>query len=199
MNDRPVAAGKSSLDLIDIDRTFAVFDLKPGMVFLDLACGAGRYSLEAARRHGDGLRIHAVDLWHDGIEQLKTEIAARGFTGIIPLRADIRKDIALENASIDSCLLATILHDLSQRERVAVIRQTVRLLKPGGDLNIIEFKKIACGPGPPLAIRLDAEDIDDLLSAFGFVKTTEIDAGEFTYQLKYRLEGRPQAGAAVFS
>ena len=188
MSNKPVAAGKSSIDLIDIDKVFDAFDLKPHSTFLDMACGVGRYSLEAARRHGHRINIHAVDLWQEGIAQLQSEIAAQNITTIKPLLADIRTEIDLDDNSIDSCLLATILHDLAEQEQKAVVRQSARLLKPGGTLNIVEFKKVDFGPGPPIKIRLNEHDIDTLVSPFGYKKVNAIDAGEFTYHLRYQYK-----------
>ena len=40
---KPTAAGKSSYDLIDVDKFFKELDLQAGISFLDLACGRGAY------------------------------------------------------------------------------------------------------------------------------------------------------------
>ncbi len=53
MSDKPVAAGKSSFDLIDTEKAFALMAPMPGSKFLDLACGIGRYSMEIARKIGE--------------------------------------------------------------------------------------------------------------------------------------------------
>lgn len=188
MSDKPVAAGKSSIDLIDVDKAFELFDLQPGSTFLDLACGVGRYSLEVERRFQDKIDVHAVDLWKDGIAQLKNAITEQRITAITPLLADIRTDIDLDENSFDAALLATILHDLPHEEQVDVVKQVGRLLKPGAFLNIVEFKKIDFGPGPPIKIRLDADDLDRLLRPFGFEKVAELESGEFSYIVKYQLK-----------
>jgi protein-L-isoaspartate O-methyltransferase len=70
----PIGAGKSSFELIDSTRLFIELNLKPGMTILDLACGKGAYSLVASERVGAGGSVYAVDLWEDGIAQLKLEI-----------------------------------------------------------------------------------------------------------------------------
>jgi len=70
-NATPIGAGKSSFELIDSTRLFRELNLKPGMTILDLACGKGAYSLAASERVGAGGSVYAVDLWEDGIAQLK--------------------------------------------------------------------------------------------------------------------------------
>ncbi len=81
--------------------------------------------------------------------------------------------------------MATILHDLSKSGQRAVIQEVTRLLKPGGMLNIIEFKKIEKGPGPPMKIRMDEQEVDSLVTEFGFIKVAGGEVGEFNYLLKY--------------
>ena len=48
MNDKPIAAGKSSFDLIDFAKLVDVLDIEKGITFLDVACGAGAYTLALA-------------------------------------------------------------------------------------------------------------------------------------------------------
>jgi ubiquinone/menaquinone biosynthesis C-methylase UbiE len=186
MNDKPVAAGRSSFDLIDAEKAFAVIDVKPDSRFLDLACGIGAYSIEIANTIGEKGIVYAVDLWQEGIDALNREIDKRGIRNIRPIVADIRKKLPIEENSIDSCLLATILHDLSKEDRKPTLREITRLVKPGGMLNIIEFKKIDKGPGPPLHIRLEEKEIEELVTQYGFAKIAGSDVGEFNYLVKYK-------------
>jgi len=185
MSDKPVAAGKSSFDLIDPERLFTMLDLQPGAVVLDLACGTGRYSTALATAVGRQGKVFAVDLWQEGLELLDGEAQRCALAQIETLLADIREPLPLPADSIDACLLATILHDLSADEQPRVIQETLRLLKPGGTLNIVEFKKLDHGPGPRMAIRLDATQIDALVAPYGFTRANITELGDFTYLLQY--------------
>ncbi len=77
MNDKPIAAGKSSFNLIDTQRFFSELNLQAGITFLDVACGRGAYSLAASDYVGPAGRIIAVDLWKEGIEDLRRAVADR--------------------------------------------------------------------------------------------------------------------------
>lgn len=187
MSDKPVAAGKSSIDLIDVEKAFEIFDIQSKSIFLDLACGVGRYSLEVAERYGEDVKVFSVDLWKEGIAHLQQEISSRKINSITPILTDIRERIDLDDGSVDSCLLATIIHDLQPDEQKTLVQEVSRLLRPGGMLNIVEFKKIDGRPGPPITIRLDENDIEQLVTPCGFSKVAGIESGEFTYMLKYRL------------
>ena len=142
MTEQPVAAGKSSFDLIDKETAFEIIDLRQDSTFLDLACGIGKYSVEIARMIGVNGTVYAVDLWQEGIEALRQEIGKRKMKNVKTLLADITKELPLKEGSIDACLMATILHDLSRDAQGSALREVGRLLNSGGMLRVIEFKKI---------------------------------------------------------
>lgn len=185
MSDKPVAAGKSSFDLIDKEEAFAIIDIQSHSSFLDLACGAGNYCTEIANRIGEKGTVYAIDLWQDGIEALNQKISTGGIKNIKTIVADITAELPVEENSIDSCLMGTILHDLSKNGQQAAIGEVARLVKPGGMLNILEFKKIEKGPGPPLRIRMDEQEVEALVTEYGFTKVAGGEMGEFNYLLKY--------------
>jgi len=185
LSDKPAAAGKSSFDLIDTEKTFALMDVKPDSSFLDLACGTGKYSIEIANRIGETGTVYAVDLWPEGIEALNQEISITSIKSIKTIIADISKKLPFEENSIDSCLMATVIHDLSKSDQKATIQEAARIIKPGGTLNIIEFKKLDKGPGPPIEIRMDEEKIETLVTPYGFKKVFNSEIGPFNYLAKY--------------
>jgi len=186
MTDKPVAAGKSSFDLIDSSKALGIMAVKHNSSFLDLACGTGKYSLEIAQDIGPKGTVYAIDLWQEGIEALNREIDTHSIKNIKTIFADIRNKLPLENNSIDSCLMATILHDLSKSDQKSTVQEAARLVTPGGMLNIIEFKKIDKGPGPPVNIRMGVEDIEELVSQYGFIRVAEYEVGEFNYLVQFK-------------
>jgi len=182
MGNHPIAAGKSSFDLVDVSLVFQETGLTNCRAFLDLACGAGRYTLAAASRLPRTSTIYAVDLWEEGIEQLRQAIASQGITNVVPILADVAGELPIPDGSIDLILMATVLHDLAveQTDRPA-LKQASRVLGPGGRLAVIEFKKIDHGPGPPIAIRLDPQEVADKVGEFGFEPLKTMDVGTYTY------------------
>jgi ubiquinone/menaquinone biosynthesis C-methylase UbiE len=182
----PIGAGKSSFELIDSTRLFRELDLKPGMTFLDLACGKGAYSLMASQMVGAGGTVYAVDLWEEGIAKLKDELVSKGIENIYARVGDAGRHIPIDDGIIDVCLMATVLHDFVQDGNVVgVLKETVRVMKPGGVLAINEFKKTEGPPGPPIHVRLAPEDVEEILKDFGFTAQKMIGIGDYNYLMLF--------------
>jgi len=179
---KPKGAGKSSFEFIDPNLLKTVLPIKPGSAVLDLACGKGAYSLFLSGIVGDQGLVHAVDLWEEGIMLLEEEMETRGITNIMTLVADAAKGIDIEDYSLDLCLMATVLHDFEEAGQTdAVLKEVKTLLRPGGCLAVLEFKKIEGPPGPPIQIRLSEKETDQLVAPHGFKKGKTVVMGEYHY------------------
>lgn len=186
MSNHPIAAGKSSYDLLDREKLFAALALSPRTVLLDAACGAGHYALAAAERLGGQGRVIALDLWPEGIASLQAEARRRGMTHLRAEVADLRS-LPLEDDEVDVCLLSTVLHDLVQEgSEAGALREIARVLKPGGRLEIIEFEKVEGPPGPPAAIRLGPGEVEAIVVPFGFRRERKrVAVGKFNYLMGF--------------
>jgi ubiquinone/menaquinone biosynthesis C-methylase UbiE len=189
MNDKPIGAGKSSFDLIDVQKFFSELNLQEGITFLDVACGRGAYSLAALKVVGVQGRIVSVDLWEEGIEALQREILSGQISNLTALRADVSQKIPMENQSVDVALLATVLHDLIQDHKdQGALSEIKRVLKLQGRLAVVEFKKMEGPPGPPLSIRIALEEAMERLRPYSFelIKITEV--GPYNYLALFRKQ-----------
>ena len=178
----PTGAGKSSFGLIDTAKFFRELDLQKGVTFLDVACGWGYYSLAAADIVGKEGQVYAVDLWGEGILNLRKEAVSKGSQNLEAFVSDVSQNIPIENDCVDVCLMATALHDFvgDQVDRQAM-KEVVRVMKPEGILVIVEYKKIDGPPGPPKPVRLSPQEVDTLVSPYGFRQKhlTEISANHY--------------------
>jgi ubiquinone/menaquinone biosynthesis C-methylase UbiE len=186
---QPTAAGKSSYDLIDTARFWEVLAVAPGMTVLDLACGNGRYTLPLRDKVRPDGRVIALDLWAEGIEQLRA--AARNSPHDIPIEthvADAAETIPIASDSIDLCLMATVLHDFAEDDSDAkVLAEVARVLKPAGILSIVEFIKQDGPPGPPKAVRLSLQEVSIRLLPLGLIRFgAVVELGPHTYFAQFR-------------
>lgn len=185
-NHHPTGAGKTSFGLIDTELFFDSLDLKSGDVFLDLACGRGVYTLAIAERFGHAGRIFGVDLWPDGIAELNAEAQSRKMTAVEGLEGDAGDGIPVADNSVDVLLVATALHDFYNDGIAAeALGEIKRVIKPGGRILIIEFKKIDGPPGPPITSRLAPEEVATLLEPYQMSVTSELELGAFTYLMTF--------------
>jgi ubiquinone/menaquinone biosynthesis C-methylase UbiE len=179
---KPTGAGKSSFGLIDTAKFFRELDLKKGVTFLDVACGWGYYSLAAAELVGKKGQVYAVDLWEEGILSLRKEAVSKGIQNLTAFVSDVSQDIPIKNDCVDVCLMATALHDFvgDQVDRQAM-KEVVRVMKPKGILVIVEYKKIDGPPGPPKPVRLSPQEVNTLVSAYGFRQKHLTEIGDSHY------------------
>ena len=122
------------------------------------------------------------------MEELERRAASIGLLNIITIHANLNEHIPLEDATVDVCFIATVLHDLLRESTgETVLTEIARVLKPVGRLCIIEFKKIQDSPGPPISVRLSPEETEQIIAPFGFVKDRIIEVGPYHYLLTASL------------
>ena len=139
---KPKGAGKSSFELIDTDILKQILPIHQGSVILDLACGKGLYSQFLSDLTGPSGLVYAVDLWEEGLQMLEEAARKKEDANILTIKADATRDIEIDDHSLDLCLMATVLHDFKEMNaEQTVLKQVLSLLKPGGYLAVIEFKK----------------------------------------------------------
>jgi SAM-dependent methyltransferase len=117
---------------------------------VELGCGYGTFTLPAARVIGG--RIYALDLEPAMITRVAGRARAAGIGNIVPEQRDFVADgLGLEDKSIDYALVFHILH---AERPVELLRETCRVLKPGGRAGVIHWNYDPSTPrGPPMAIR----------------------------------------------
>jgi len=185
-SSKPHGAGKSSFELIEAAKLFQVLALKPWFTVLDMGCGPGTYSMAMAKIIGDGGRVHAVDLWAEGIERLKERVERRGLKNVWPMVADVSRALPLSGESMDLILMATVLHDLKEAGvQDGALAEARRLLKRHGTFAVVEFKKMPGPPGPPISIRLSPDDVTALVEPFGFARTGLHEVGPYNYLMTF--------------
>jgi ubiquinone/menaquinone biosynthesis C-methylase UbiE len=152
----------------------AVFEhlaLQEGIVFVDAGCGAGEYSLYAARLLGEKGHVIALDIAKPSIQWLNTNAREERAANITGYTCDITSSLPLETHSVDVIMLGTVLHIKSVRDRAeSMFSEFRRILQPNGMLAVLECKKEEANFGPPLHSRLSANDVERMASPCGFVK-----------------------------
>lgn len=104
-------------------------------IVLDAATGTGEVGL-AIRRRRPGLSVVGLDFSPAMLAVAQAKAARKHATGYHLGVADCR-DVPLADGSVDAVTMAFGIRNIA--ERVAVMREFHRVLKPGGQMHIVEF------------------------------------------------------------
>lgn len=140
------------------DEMLAWFGVEAGQTVLELGPGPGYFTIEAARRAGQGGRVLCVDIQRAMLEALRPRLRDHGVDNAHPLLGDATR-LPLADGSVDVAYLVTVLGEVP--DRPAALAELRRVLRPGGALAFAETLT-----DPDYVLR---DTLRDLCRATGFV------------------------------
>ncbi len=185
---RHKGSGPSSFWMQDPGLVFDQLALEPGMHFLDLGCGRGDYSLEAASRVGPGGLVTALDVSVSSVKALAEAASNLGIKHLKAETADIIHDLPIEDHSADLCFLSTVLHiPHISRQLGGLLKEVARVLKPQGRFIVLECKKEEWDFGPPVEMKWSPEQVHGAVKKYGFQKI-RFSEFEYNYCIQFTLK-----------
>lgn len=175
------------LDRIPLDRS---------LTYLDVGCGTGWLTVEIAQRCGRGVRVIAVDPWHEAVARLGRKVRFLGFEGVTVIESDAA-EAALDDGTID--VIVSNLGVNNFADPPAVLARLRRAARPGGRLflttnltgHMAELYEVLRGVllrrghadrleafSEHVAHRGTVESVSALLAAAGF-DTVDVATGSF--------------------
>ncbi len=109
--------------------------LAPGDTVMDLCTGTGGVAIQVARTYGN--RVVGVDLSSKMVRQAWRAVSRSGLDDDIDLVLGRAESLSFSDASFDAACFTFLLRYVENPE--AVLREKVRVLKPGGRLASLEF------------------------------------------------------------
>ena len=162
----------------------AALDLKPGEVVADIGAGSGYFSFRFAHQVKQG-RVYAVDISPDMILHMNRRIRDMGITNVTTVLAP-PDDPLLADASLDRVFICDTWHHVEkQGEYLARLK---KMLKPGGQLVMIDFQKRELPVGPPLEMKIAREDLIRQLGEAGFQRLKEHTFLPYQYFLVFGVK-----------
>lgn len=152
--------------------------LKPGLTFIDVGCGGGFFTLPAARIAGENGRVYGIDINADYINELR-QLAAEEKLNNLNLTVGKAEEVVLCKVCADILFFGVVLHDFEDATRV--IHNAGRMLKPGGQLFDLDWKKEQADRGPSFKKRFSQSYATKLLEAAGFVVEDIRPSGRYHY------------------
>lgn len=163
------------------------FRLQSGMKVADLGSGSGYFSILIAKKVGENGLVTAVDIMESTLETVRAKASAMGLKNLQTVRADLEVlgATGLPDGSQDLVLLANVLFQSSKKE--AIIQESKRILVPGGQIILIDWKKeVNSGLGPPQNLKTSPEELQAMLTKEGLSFVRNINAGEYHFGMTFK-------------
>jgi len=171
------------MELINPSEVVKNFGLQKGMIVADFGCGSGFYSIEMARLvggAGDGPKgmVYALEVQKELLDAVKRRAVSEGVDniGVIWADLDLLRGTKLVDNICDFVLISNVLFQSNTKQVMA--GEAFRILKQGGRVAVIEWKKGAEVIGPPDSQRIAREELERLFLQAGFRFDREFPAGE---------------------
>lgn len=169
---------ESRREILDVDKILDSVGSYVGKSVADVGCGPGYFSIPISKKIGPGGEVYAVDLEKAMLERLKENIVTQ--SGIHPILSKEESIPDVGEGSVDSCFMVNVLHELEGNQ---TLREAYRILRPGGHLILIDWKKIKMDFGPPYTIRISERDAKRRCADVGFKCESSFFAGPYNYGL----------------
>lgn len=149
---------KKSL-LFDIEKIISKIKLTEGSSVADLGCGNfGFFVWPLAKVVGRNGKVYAVDILKDGLNEIHRRALKENYPQIKTIwsNLEIFKATKIETNSLDAVILVNVLHQMEKKSEA--LRESLRLLKRGGKILIVEWgnNESPFGPKPEKRVRLES-------------------------------------------
>lgn len=168
------------------DKIAGEFGIVPGMTVADFGSGAGYFTILMGQKVGTNGKVYALDIQESALDNVRVKAKAAGLENVETIRSNLEVpgSSGLADGSQDMVLLANILFQSDLKAEI--VKEAVRVLKSGGSVVLIDWKRAAGGFGPPDTRRTDEIAMRNLVIGEGFIFENDIDAGQFHYGMKFK-------------
>jgi arsenite methyltransferase len=140
-------------------------DIKEGEVIADIGAGSGYFSFRFSHHVGDQGRVYAVDISPEMILYLNRRSRELNAKNVVTLLAD-SDDPLLSDASVNRFFICDTWHHIENQTKYLALMK--KMLKPDGQVVMIDFQKRELPVGPPLSMKIAREDLLGQMEANGF-------------------------------
>src|SRR3982751_3265901 len=127
------------------DQIMDAMAIADASVVADIGAGSGWFTIRLARRVGPQGTVYAEDVQTAMINAIQRRVTREGLPNVHAWLG-LKNDPRLPEKSLDAALLVDAYHEIENR--VAVLSNLSRALKPQGRIGVVDFKLDGTGPGP---------------------------------------------------
>lgn len=146
--------------------------IQPGADVADIGAGTGLFTRMFSRRVGAEGKVYAVEISPRFAEHLRRDAQQRSLDNVEVVLCSER-DVQLPEASIDLAFVCDTYHHFEYPK--GTLRSIYRALRPGGELVIVDFRRIPGVSRPWILghVRAGQEQVEAEIAAEGFLKVQE--------------------------
>lgn len=160
--------------------------LRPSMVVADLGAGNGFFTIPASKIVGDRGEVWGVDILEEALGQIMSSARLHRCKNIRTHRCDLEipGSCQIPDLSCDFVIVGKVLSQVKHPE--VLVRGTYRILKTGGLILILEWKKEALALGPPVDLRLEDEKVSNFFVKQGFKFVQALETDQYHYGMVFQ-------------
>jgi SAM-dependent methyltransferase len=139
--------------------------LRDGETVADIGSGSGYFTLRFAAHVGERGRVYGIDVDPELLRHLNRRIRDAGVRNVQTILAD-PDDPLLPDASVDRFVVVDTWHHIEDQAKYLKLMK--RMLRPGGQVVMIDFHKRELPVGPPAKLKIAREDLIAQMQAHGY-------------------------------
>jgi len=136
------------------DQIMDALGIADASVVADIGAGSGWFTTRLARRVGPQGLVYAEDVQKEMMAAISRRVGREGFNNVKPVLGS-KNDPRLPPASLDAALMVDAYHEVE--DRVSMLSNLAKALKPQGRLGIVDFRLDGTGPGPDIEERVSPD------------------------------------------
>jgi ubiquinone/menaquinone biosynthesis C-methylase UbiE len=167
------------------EQILQALDLKAGQQVADIGAGTGFFSLMMAREVGPVGHVYAVDIAKNFVDGILARADAAGLHNVSGVVND-QNSVMLAPASLDLVFISDTYHHFERPD--SILASIHQALKPGGEMVVIDFKRIPGRSSPWVLghVRAGERQVTKEIEAMGFRLTERLDFMHTQYFLRFR-------------
>lgn len=176
-----VSGGNELLDPMEILGRLGV---KTGSIVADLGCGgAGHFVIPAAKLVGQKTNVYAVDIQKSVLASVNSIGRLEGVNNIKSIwsNLEVLGATKIPKESLDYAMVINMLFLSKQHKEV--LQESVRLLKSGGKIMIVDWKAGTASFGPAQENRVSPDKIKKVAKELNLQLADEFEAGKHHFGL----------------
>lgn len=146
-------------ELINPEKVMKLLEIKEDDTIADLGAGNGYFTIPMAQKTTSTL--YAVDVETKMLDLLKEQAEKAQLDNIHYIIGDL-EDIPLRKDSVDKALIAFVTHEIPNLKQA--LFECKRIIKPGGQLLIVDWEEVEMDEGPPVEHRISSQKFSNILN-----------------------------------